>query len=406
MGEKVAIPDILRAQGDDGTPDSTTPADMASAGTTPEATAPAEPSSTGPAPESSAPAAVEAAGATGRGLPAPPPEDPEDPLTRVYTCLLARDPAQPPAYSADLAAELELPLARVESAVSALLDMGLLRRTPERAVLPVAPDEAVQRTLGPLEREMRARRQHMERTREQLMAFMPLYESHLLRLTHLRQAEYVELLTDLRAVREAITELGRTCEREVMTAQPGGGRRAEVLEEAVARDEELLRRGVRMRVLYQHTARFSSGTCAYVERVGRLGAQVRTLDDEFMRMLVFDRSTAVIPVPDDPHAAVLVREPHVVAFMVGAYERLWLEALPFETEWDRQTIMDISDELKQTIVRLLTEGLTDAAIARRLGLSVRSCRRHVADVMAALGAESRFQAGYLLAQQDREQPSP
>ncbi|MFF8380893.1 LuxR C-terminal-related transcriptional regulator [Streptomyces sp. NPDC015661] len=363
-------------------------------------------------PEATALAAIAAAAPP---VPAPPPEaaghpgdsgSADDPLTRVYTTLLARDPAHPPALPADLAVELDLPLARVESAVSALLDMGLLRRTPERAVLPVAPDEAVQRTLGPLEREMRARRQHMERTREQLMAFMPLYESHLLRLTHLRQAEYVELLTDLRAVREAITELGRTCEREVMTAQPGGGRRAEVLEEAVARDEELLRRGVRMRVLYQHTARFSSGTCAYVERVGRLGAQVRTLDDEFPRMLVFDRATAVIPVPDDPHAAVLIREPHVVAFMVGAYERLWLEALPFETEWDRQTIMDISDELKQTIVRLLTEGLTDAAIARRLGLSVRSCRRHVADVMTALGAESRFQAGYLLAQQDREQPSP
>ncbi|MFF3316546.1 LuxR C-terminal-related transcriptional regulator [Streptomyces sp. NPDC003035] len=329
---------------------------------------------------------------------------PDDPPARVYVTVLGRDP-DTPAHPADLAEELELPLARVESAVSALLDMGLLRRTPERGVLPVPPDEAVQRTLGPLEREMRARRLHMERTREQLMAFMPLYETHLARLTHLRQAEYVEVLTDLRAVREAITELGRTCESEVMTAQPGGGRRAEVLEEAVARDEELLRRGVRMRILYQHTARFSSGTCAYVERVGRLGAQVRTLDDEFMRMLVFDRTTAVIPVPDDPNAAVLIREPHVVSFMVGAYERLWLEALPFETEWDRQTIMDISDELKQTIVRLLTEGLTDAAIARRLGLSVRSCRRHVADVMAALGAESRFQAGYLLAQQEREQPT-
>ncbi|WP_369144976.1 LuxR C-terminal-related transcriptional regulator [Streptomyces sp. R44] len=387
----MAIQDIEQAQGDAGRAEATALAAIAAAA--PPAPAP-------PSEATGNSGGTRNSGSTGNS------ESPDDPLTRVYTTLLARDPARPPAHPADLAAELDLPLARVESAVSALLDMGLLRRTPERAVLPVAPDEAVQRTLGPLEREMRARRQHMERTREQLMAFMPLYESHLLRLTHLRQAEYVELLTDLRAVREAITELGRTCEREVMTAQPGGGRRAEVLEEAVARDEELLRRGVRMRVLYQHTARFSSGTCAYVERVGRLGAQVRTLDDEFMRMLVFDRSTAVIPVPDDPHAAVLIREPHVVAFMVGAYERLWLEALPFETEWDRQTIMDISDELKQTIVRLLTEGLTDAAIARRLGLSVRSCRRHVADVMAALGAESRFQAGYLLAQQDREQPSP
>ncbi|MGW6415472.1 LuxR C-terminal-related transcriptional regulator [Streptomyces sp. NPDC055055] len=345
----------------------------------------------------------------GTALPTPPAAEPaaeDDPLTRVYGCVLDRDPARPAAHPAELAEELLLPLARVESAVSALLDMGLLRRTPERAVLPVAPDEAVQRTLGPLEREMRARRRHMERSREQLMTFMPLYESHQRRLTHLRQTEPVELLTDLRSVREAITELGRTCEREVLTAQPGGGRRAEVLEEAVARDEELLRRGVRMHMLYQHTARFSAGTCAYVERVGRLGAQVRTLDDEFTRMLVFDRTTAVIPVPDDPQAAVLIREPHVVAFMVAVYEHLWLEALPFETEWDRQTIMDISDELKQTIVRLLTEGLTDAAIARRLGLSVRSCRRHVADVMATLGAESRFQAGYLLAQQERDHPAP
>ncbi|MGW0119066.1 LuxR C-terminal-related transcriptional regulator [Streptomyces sp. NPDC003327] len=329
-----------------------------------------------------------------------------DPLTRVYLGVLNRGPGGPAAVRpAELAAELRLPPARVESAVSALLDMGLLRRTPERTVLAVAPDEAVQRTLGPLEREMRARREHMERTREQLMGFMPLYESHLTRLTHLSQSAYVEVLTDLRSVRDAIAELGRGCAREVMTAQPGGGRSAEVLEEAVVRDEELLRRGVRMRVLYQHTARFSAGTCAYVERVGRLGARVRTLDDEFARMLVFDRTTAVVPVPDDPHAAVLVREPNVVAFMVAAYERLWLEGLPFETEWDRQTIMDISDEVKMAIVRLLTEGLTDAAIARRLGLSVRSCRRHVADVMAMLGAESRFQAGYLLAQQEQSRPT-
>ena len=42
---------------------------------------------------------------------------------------------------------------------------------------------------------------------------------------------------------------------------------------------------------------------------------------------------------------------------------------------------------------MLTTGLTDEAAARRMGMSLRTYRRRVAELMRLLEAESRFQAG-------------
>jgi DNA-binding NarL/FixJ family response regulator len=45
------------------------------------------------------------------------------------------------------------------------------------------------------------------------------------------------------------------------------------------------------------------------------------------------------------------------------------------------------------LLRLLADGLTDEAAAKRLGISARTVRRIMADLMDRLGAESRFEAG-------------
>ena len=45
------------------------------------------------------------------------------------------------------------------------------------------------------------------------------------------------------------------------------------------------------------------------------------------------------------------------------------------------------------VLRLLAEGLKDDAIAHRLGISVRTVRRHIADYLDATGSGSRFAAG-------------
>ena len=49
-----------------------------------------------------------------------------------------------------------------------------------------------------------------------------------------------------------------------------------------------------------------------------------------------------------------------------------------------------------TIGRLMATGAKDAAIARELGLSLRTVRAEISALILGLGAKSRFQAGCLL----------
>ncbi|MFF2195274.1 LuxR C-terminal-related transcriptional regulator [Streptomyces sp. NPDC058157] len=288
--------------------------------------------------------------------------------------------------------------ARAGAAVKELAAAHLLQRAPgdgpERWSA-VAPRAAAARALAPLALLVRETHDEMDRLRGRLEALVPAYEAG---TAHRDDggAGSLELVTDLGAVRGLIAELVAGCEQELLTSQPGGGRPQETLEEAVGRDESLLARGVRMRTIYQHTARYSRPTAAYVERVTALGAQVRTLGDGLMRMLIFDAHTGLMSVPERQGAALVVREPSVVHFMTAAFERSWLGARPFPTTVSPEAARSLSDELRQMIVRLLSEGLEDKVIARRLGMSERTCQRHIAEIMRAVGAKSRFQAGYLL----------
>ena len=54
------------------------------------------------------------------------------------------------------------------------------------------------------------------------------------------------------------------------------------------------------------------------------------------------------------------------------------------------------------LMALLSAGLKDDAIARHLHLSTRTVRRRIADLMADLGARTRFQAGLFVQRRARD----
>ncbi|MBT2445720.1 helix-turn-helix domain-containing protein [Streptomyces sp. ISL-43] len=249
--------------------------------------------------------------------------------------------------------------------------------------------------MAPLALRVRETHDEMDRLRARLESLIPQYEAGSTQRDR-DGVDGLELITDQTALQNLIRELIGTAECEVLTCHPGGGRSPEILEQAVGRDEAMLARGVRLRTIYQHTARYSRPTAAYVERVAALGSQVRTVGDGLMRMILVDQHTGLLEVRDDDKAALVVREPNVVHFMLQTFERSWAQAEPFATTVGPDQARSISEELRQTIVRLLAEGLEDKAIARRLGMSERTCQRHIAEVMRAVGAKSRFQAGFLL----------
>ena len=121
----------------------------------------------------------------------------------------------------------------------------------------------------------------------------------------------------------------------------------------------------------------------------RFQAAVEQLDDR-------DREVVLIPCLESPVGAVIIREPSIVAFLCRSFDTAWDAATPFAAV---RRGVSLPDEIKQAIVRLLSEGMKDEMIARRLGMSLRTCRKHVAEIMDVYQASSRFQLAWKLREQ-------
>lgn len=207
------------------------------------------------------------------------------------------------------------------------------------------------------------------------------------------------LFTEVRgeAINPFIAAVVADAETELLTAQPQFGRSAQTLATATQRDVSALERGVRMRTLYQHSARRSKVTHKYVEAVTARGAEVRTLDEFFNRMIVVDRRVAVIPGVEGLSVALAVREPSLVAYLVDIFERTWERARPF-TNREVSVSRDIAAEQRAMTIRMLIAGYADPASAKRLGVSPRTYAGYVAALKREFDAETRFQLGYAMGQ--------
>ena len=199
------------------------------------------------------------------------------------------------------------------------------------------------------------------------------------------------------AIRAFLVSSVADAEEELLTAQPQGLRDGATLDAAARRDLAALDRGVKMRSLYQHSARRSSITHKYVAAVTARGAEVRTLDEFFNRIIVIDRRLAVIPGASGPATALLIREPNLLAYLVDIFERTWERARPF-TNRGSAAQRDIAHEQRQMTIRMLIEGHADPASAKRLGVSPRTYAGYIADLKEEFEAETRFQLGYTMGQ--------
>jgi hypothetical protein len=308
---------------------------------------------------------------------------------QAYEYACAREKVAP----AEVASAIGSDLKEAEELLRSLCGLHLLWPTAGGGYTASSPRIFGAQLIAPAVRELAERQQHIVHMMERLDSLAEIYEQSPAK--RLRRPE-IEVLPEVDSVRSALNGLSADASQEILTSQPGGARPAEVLEEALRRTELVLGRGVTMRTLYQHTAQFSPATRAYVKHVVPLGAQVRTLSDGFMRLIVFDRETAVLPLHGTPQGAVIVSDRSIVDFVVQAFEWVWPTASPFPVSYDKSQVMGASEEIKLAISQLLVDGVEDKVIARRLGMSLRTCQRHISDVMTRLGARNRLHAGYLL----------
>lgn len=273
-----------------------------------------------------------------------------------------------------------------------LVEMGLIVfDTDADTWTPEDPSSVQSRIVTPLSREAAAL---LSESSQWASAFSNLTQSWRRSPNSTLRGPFTYLRRD--AIEPFLVNLVSECEEEMLTAQPQTARGdARALARAALRDIVLLERGAKMHTLYQHSARRSSSTHKYVAAVTARGAEVRTLDEFFNRMIIVDRRVAVIPNHEDLSVAVAIRESSVIAYLVDVFERSWERARPF-TNKETSLMKDIASEQRAMTMRMLIEGHSDPVSAKRLGVSPRTYAGYVADLKTEYEAETRFQLGYTM----------
>ncbi|MEU6133906.1 helix-turn-helix transcriptional regulator [Nocardioides sp. NPDC047086] len=120
-----------------------------------------------------------------------------------------------------------------------------------------------------------------------------------------------------------------------------------------------------------------------------IGEEVRILPRVATHLMVVGTTHAMFPDPLGPveQPIINVRQRGIVEVVTRYFEELWRRALP-AAELD-----DLPNAERRLLLAELASGAQDEQIARRLGVSLRTVRRRVAELLEELGATSRFEAG-------------
>ncbi|MFJ5774925.1 helix-turn-helix transcriptional regulator [Streptomyces sp. NPDC093094] len=279
-------------------------------------------------------------------------------------------------------------------AAPCLMEFALLHPDPDDAewLRPVSPSVALAQRLNPIEHEISERRRLSIHLVDVFEPFMTLSAQGA------APEHSITVLEGLDRINTALDLATSQCRNEMLTVQPSGHRPEQRLIEGLERDRPLIERGVRIRTLYQHTARYSPERLAYMDQFVTGKVEYRTIDELVERLIICDDAVAFIPISDDRQVALELRHPGLVGYLIKVFEFMWNRAVPLSAGAPYEADPDGITEIQHSIAKLLVEGHVDEAIARRLGMNVRTCRAHIAKLATALGSGSRAQLGFLIAQ--------
>ncbi|TDD84276.1 LuxR family transcriptional regulator [Actinomadura darangshiensis] len=132
----------------------------------------------------------------------------------------------------------------------------------------------------------------------------------------------------------------------------------------------------------------------HLVEIAKAGAQVRICPTPLPHeTIIVDRRAAILagPAVGGVREYTVVRSPGVVKGVVSLFWATWETSIEL-ADYRRDRPPALSEESRR-ILRLLAGGLKDEAAARQLGMSLRTYRRRVAEILTLLDAGSRFQAG-------------
>lgn len=308
------------------------------------------------------------------------------------------------------ATELGISETEAAAAMEDLLRLRLLHPVHGRtyAYVAVHPMSASLQLLAPHDEALRQRQHVLERLRQQIHSLLPLYRT---RLAKHPEPPHVHTVQDPGAARAILATVTAEAEREILLALPTDDPWQDPVDVDADADVAVdphrgpwpRYAGTRpdlLRVLLPEAARFDVRVRERAQALHRHGGEARTAPSHPAWLLVVDAEVAMVPVAEGSGLSV-VHDPSVVAALWRTLSGAWGEARPFDGRYDHDSARSASALIDESILRMLLNGLEDKVIARRLDISLRTCQRRVAELMDALGARTRLQAGYVLGQRSR-----
>jgi DNA-binding CsgD family transcriptional regulator len=289
---------------------------------------------------------------------------------------------------------------QLKGALTRLEERGLISRLsgkPARwTALP--PEHAIEVLLLAGERDIQRVRAHTR-----WMA-----ERHRKGRTGQDAAALIEVITGPQGVARCGQQLFNSAEREIrgIDAPPyaQGKEGASVNSSANVHS-----RGVRTRFIYGQDNLTLPGTIGRIEHDLAHGEEVRILPRAPMKIILSDDQAGLIPLVATPQvldSCILVRPSALLDALSELFETLWQQAQQYVTDGitEGEAAGAITED-ERRILSLLAVGLSDEAIARQLGIGLRTVQRRVHALLVRLGASSRFQAGVLAAGRGWWQPN-
>jgi DNA-binding CsgD family transcriptional regulator len=285
--------------------------------------------------------------------------------------------------AAELTRTLNLPEDLVMSALTALETRGLASRTVSRPPRFVAapPDVAVDALL--------LRRQaELSDARAELDQLVRIYRSG-------RRSRSIDELIEVVSGAEALAERVGHLERAARVSFDGFVKPPFV---AIDADEapHVTRPEITYRAIYDREITNYPDFLESLRQNRAPHAEDRIHAALPMKLLIADGDTALLPLERENSvaapSAVIVHACGLLDALVALYEQYWNSALPLHLPDDAGSAE--TNGRDRRILSLLVAGVTDESIARQLGVSLRTVRRRIQEMMQGANAQNRAQLAW------------
>ncbi len=209
----------------------------------------------------------------------------------------------------------------------------------------------------------------------------------------------IEIVSGEGSVRQLFHQVVRSARQELAVFDcPPYALVAEGVEEVTNDQQQRMRSdGLRLRTVFERSLLDDPAQVHRILRGVAAGEQSRIASVP-LKLAIIDRDWGILPLlhagEATPEAAVIVRRSVLLDSMLALFELVWEHAVEVKPQVGEELPLGgtTEDEFRQ-LAHLMATGMTDTAIAHQLGLSERTVRRRIKDLMDELRVDSRFLAG-------------